>query len=432
MRLCRVLTAVILLAPLPALAQYTIDKVVFHNAAPYTDAELLSASGLEAGQFLTHDSLINAAHHLLDTGLFDDAQVELSGQGKTRTVVVSLKPTPLGKLLPASFENLVWFTPAEISNGLHAHLPLYRGVASDAGNFPDAIQAALQQMLTAKDITATLSHAVIEPTTRQPIRVMDFKVDDPPIRLAALHLSITGPPGAAAEFAPLLKPALNKANGSAYNEGLAGSNLEDLLLTPARNAGYITAKLEDPQRTVVPTDRGPAVTYTARLNSGDAYKVSALNFEPTPIYTAADFTRDLKLHTGDLANASALTSTELQITKAYLLLGYMDVYVLSNPVTDVAAHTVAYTLHPVPGEQYHLKSVNPTGLSPNTQKTFDSAWQLKPGDLYSDLAVQTFLLKNIAQPTFRPYDTSFQAVADPQTHLVDLTITFTPNHNVRY
>ena len=432
MRLCRVLTAVILLTPLPALTQYTIDKVVFRNAAPYTDAELLPASGLEAGQFLTHDSLINAAHHLLDTGLFDDAQVELSGQGKTRTVVVSLKPTPLGKLLPASFENLVWFTPAEISDGLHAHLPLYRGVASDAGNFPDAIQAALQQMLTAKGITATLSHAVLEPTTRHPLRVIDFKVDDPPIRLAALHLSITGPPGAAAELAPLLKPALNKANGSAYNESLAGPDLEDLLLAPARNAGYINAALEAPQRTVAPSDHGLAVTYTARLNSGDAYKVSALNFEPTPIYTAADFTRDAKLHTSDLANASALFSTELQIAKAYLVLGYMDVYILSNPVTDAAAHTVAYTFHPVPGEQYHLKSVNATGLSPNTQKAFDSTWQLKPGDLYSDLAVQTFLLKNIAQPTFRPYDTSFQAVADPQTHLVDLTITFTPNHNVRY
>ncbi len=52
---------------------------------------------------------------------------------------------------------------------------------------------------------------------------------------------------------------------------------------------------------------------------------------------------------------------------------------------------------------------------------------MKPGDPYSDQAVNAFLTKHIAQPLFRPYGAGFKAVGDPATHQVDLTLTFTPN-----
>jgi outer membrane protein assembly factor BamA len=432
MRTTRAALIVALSISLPATAQYTIEKVVIHNAAPYTDKEIIAVTGLEAGQFLTHDSLINAAHHLLDTGLFEDAEVTLSSSGKARTVVVNPKPIPLDKLLPTSFENLVWLTPGELTKEIHARLPLYRGVASDAGNFPDQIQNALQQILSAKGITATFSHAVIEPTNQHPIRTINFKVDEPQIRIATVHLSITGPPGAATQLAPLIKPALDKATNTDVNEGLGGLTLEDRLLTPARNAGYITAHLESLTRTVAPTDKSLAVTYTATLNSGDPYKLSTITCDPTPLYSAADFDRDTKLHPGDLASASALYLTERPITTAYLLQGYMDVYLLSNPVPDTTTHTVAYKLQIVPGELYRLQTLNVTGLSPDARKAFDTAWTMKQGDPYSDLAVGIFLRKNIAQPAFRAYTMTYQASADPQTHLVDLTLTFAPNRTNAY
>jgi len=417
---------------LPATAQYSIDKVVFHNPAPYTESELLAVTGLQPGQLLAHDSLINAAHHLLDTGLFEDAEVTLSSGGKARTVVVNPKPIPLEKLLPASFENLVWFTPEELTKEIHAHLPLYRGVASDAGNFPDQIQAALEQILTAKGITATFSHSVIEPTNQHPIRSINFKVDEPQIRIATIHLSITGPPGAATELAPLITPAINKATNADFNEGLGGFTIEDRILYPARNAGYILAHLDNITRTAAPTDKGLAVTYTATLNTGDPYKVSTITFEPTPLYTADDFTRDAKLHPGDLATLSALALTERPISTTYLAQGYMDVYLLSNPAPDTTAHTIAYTLRVIPGEIYHLNTVTANGLSPEAKKAFDAAWTMKPGDPYSPTPINTFLRKNIAQPPLRSYTMTYQASADPQTHLVDLTLTFAPNPNAHF
>ena len=429
MRLIRAFAALLLLAPfaLAAHAQYSIASVTYKHPGPYTTPELAAASGLEAGQLLNQNSLGNAAQRLLNTGLFSDATIDYTGTGMRRGLVVDLKPIPLDKLLPASFENFVWFTPEELTAGIRAHVPLYRGVASDAGTLPDDIQSALQQTLAAKGITATLSHEIIEPTNIHPYLTVNFKVDSPRIVLA--NVNITGIPDA---LKPDTAQALQHLEGARYNEGLTGVTVEDVVLIPIHSAGYLNAKLQDVQRSLTPTSNGIAVTYTATLVPGDAYKVSTITWAPTPTYSAADFARDTKLHPGDPASASAVGQTEAAISRAYLLQGYMDVYVLPHPVLDAATHSASYTFTAIPGDVYRLHTVNVTGLPPQSRALFDADWQMKPGDPYSDLGVNAYLIKHVAQPLFRQYNAGFKAVGDPQTHLVDLTLTFTPNSSKAY
>jgi outer membrane protein assembly factor BamA len=427
MPLRRALAALLLFAPLAAHAQYSVAAVVFENPAPYTDAELLAVSGLQTGQMLVHDSLANAGQHLLDTGLFANVEVSLSGDGKARTVHVALQPTPLAGLLPVSFQNLVWFTPDELTQGIHAHVPLYRGAAPEAGNLQDAIQTALQQMFTDKGVTAKLTYEVVAATAQHPVRVVNYRVTDPSVRLVDVHLSVAAPTEVTNQLVPGLQKAVNRATHVPFNEGLTGQTIEDLLLAAARNFGYVTAKLDHISRTVAPADHSVAVTYAARVVPGDAYKVSSFTWTPTPIYTSSDFTRDAKLHAGDLANLYALNETDAAITAAYLAKGYMDVIVVAPPVLDEAAHTVAYAPQVIPGEVYHLKTVTALNLSPEAKTEFDRGWLMKPGDPYSEAYVSGFIQANTALQHLAKYAATFQASADPQTHLVDLTITFTPN-----
>lgn len=102
----------------------------------------------------------------------------------------------------------------------------------------------------------------------------------------------------------------------------------------------------------------------------------------------------------------------------------MDAYLAVTPTLDTTAHTVSYALHAVPGSQYHLKSVTVTGLAPDARQQFDSAWTMKPGDLYNEPYIQHFLNANTALLKLNNYAGSYQASADPNTHLVDLSITF--------
>jgi outer membrane protein insertion porin family len=432
MRLSRAFATLLLLSAATfARAQYSVADVVFEGGAPYTDTELLTVSGLAPGQLLVHDSLANAAQHLLDTGLFTDAQVFLSGQGKARTVHVTVKPASLATLYPASFENLVWFTPDELTQGIHARVPLYRGAVAEAGNTSDSIQAALQQMLTEKGVSAKLSHDLMAPIVQHPARVMNFKVSQPQVTVADVHLSLTGPTGASAQLTPGLQKAVNQAVRAPYNEGLTSLTIEDRLLSAPRSAGYVAASLDHIQRTFAPVnsnDRGIGVTYTARIVTGDVYKLSALTLlptpEPTPFYTAADLTHDTRVHPGDIADLISLDDTATHVVSAWLMRGYMDASISAIPTLDAANHTVAYALKVTPGPVYTLGTLAISGDTPATRKFFDSVWPLKIGDPYSDQIVNTFLRKNAAQPAFKNVSLGYQASTNPDTHLVDLTITF--------
>jgi hypothetical protein len=418
----RVLPALLFVLTLSASAQsYPIDKVVFKGGAPYTDAELLAASGLKPGDVLTRKTLGNPAQNLLNTGLFDDAGMDLVGPGN-RTVVLELKPIPDSKLLAASFENFVWWTPEELRTALQEKVPLYRGYCSDAGNFADLVQAALQQMLTAKGIHVTLSHGIVEASTAHPLRIMNFKIEQPEISL--LSATLTGTPADAPDAS---RTASGRLAGISYNEGLAGRTIEDRLLLPWRSLGYIHAQLTAIQRTPSATADGIAVTYTAHLDPGTPYKIGSITWSATPLFSAADFDRTLKLHPGEVANDALLLSEENQIARAYFAQGYLNAYIAQTTTADDANHTVSYALQAIPGDQYRLRNLSVTGLPPEAQQAFNDAWKMKSGDLYDSAYFDGFTSATIATPgLLKGRGATYTVLPDPPTHTVDMTITYYP------
>jgi outer membrane protein insertion porin family len=410
-----------------ALAQYSIKNIDIHGAAPYTDAEVLTVCGLQPGQRMTHDSLANAAQHLLDTGVFADTTVSLDGTGLARTVYIALKPLPASSMARAGFANFVWWTPAELDAALRQQVPFYRGAIPAAGNLPDSVNAALTAMLNAKGVHGTVVNGPVQPTDRHPALTWEFRLDDPTVRLAAINFT-----GAPAALAAAMQRIVNRATGSRYNEGLnrdpmnepLGEPIADLFLEPLRNAGFLDAQLTGITRSVAPAAAGYAVTYSATVVPGEPFHVAALSWQPTPVYSQDSFTRDAKLHASDLASQQALLVTEQSIVNAYLHLGYLDAFVDAHPHEDSATHTVSYALDVVPGEIYRIKSVTPLHLSAEAEKEFDTAWLLKPGTPYDPIYTFKFLANKNTSHILAGYTSSFQAAADPLTHLVDLTINF--------
>lgn len=407
--------AILALTVSTAHAQYSIQKIEIHGAAPYTEAEVLAVSGLQPGQRMSHDSLGNAAQHLLDTGIFADASIELTGTGMARTVVISLKPLPPTSFVPATFANLVWWTPAELDAALRQRVPFYRGGIPPAGNLPDTINAALTAMLVEKGIHGSVSNASVPATNLHPQLTWEFRLDGPAVRLVSL--SLTGTPAA---LAPAMQRIAQHLSGSPVND----REVADQILAPLHDAGYIDAQLTNVSTTLEPATSGYAVRYSATVIPGDVFHVNTIAWQPTSIYTQDSFTHDAKLHSGDLASQKSLLETEQAILDAYLHLGYLDAFVDAPPRKDLAAHTVSYSLEITPGEIYHIKSVTPLNLSAAAQKDFDFGWLLKPGTAYDPLYTASFLTRNTALRNLAGYTASFQAAADSQTHLVDLTINF--------
>jgi outer membrane protein assembly factor BamA len=408
------------LATLPAAAQYTVSKVVFKNPGPYLQADLEAASGLHSGQKLSTPDLQAAAQQLVDTGYFEDVSVDVHGTMAAAQINFTLKPLDAQHLTPVGFENFVWLTPEELAATLHSAAPLFHGALPDAGTQADAINAALAAALAAKGVTAVVTHATLEPSTSQPLRAIEFVVEKPTVRVRSISLL-----GVSPAMSPVVDAIARKLKGTRYNEGLAGETTQSFLLAPYSDDGYLAARLTGIRYTTSPVSPTAAeVDVTATVDEGKQYRVAGLDYAGTEVAPAATLTASAKLHPGDIASRKALLETLAPVDAAYRRLGYMDVVVQSGAVLDAAAHTVAYSVTVVPGEQYRVHSVNATGLDLAAHADFDRGWRMKPGDLYNVEYVTGFLKNNTALRALESYSFGYRASANPQTHEVDLTLTF--------
>jgi hypothetical protein len=399
--------------------------VVFMGADPFTPAELTPVTGLKLGANPTSDSLQKASQRLIDSGLFADVSASYDVHGDTGTATFTLKPAGYANLVRASFANFVWLTPAELTAALKP-VAFYHGLVPTAGDLHVTadIEAALKAALKAKGINATVTHTLVPPSRFHPYPAMEFRVTDPDTVLETASLF---------DIPPALVPKTLKAEDDVvkipYNEGIAGTTLTDVLLGPARDAGYVGARLYrvDKRRKTMPST--VYIDFSARMDVGPLYSVRGLNWSPTSVYSAADFKRDCALKPGRLPAPDAAEKTEAAIRAAYRAQGYLEAVASSsyklNPV-NADTGTIDYTFTVEPGPVFHLRTLIVHGLSPQAEKDFDDAWTIQPGDVYNEDYLLNFLKKHAGIASLAGYTFDYDRHTTTDTHEVDLTLNFKP------
>jgi outer membrane protein insertion porin family len=417
----RVLCVILCLTASTALAQqYTVKKLIFDGPTPYSQSALEAAAGLKPGQTIAQADLEAAAQRLVDTGAFTEMQTTLDGPIKAISVVFKLKAVDPSRMLTADFANFIWLPPAELATELQKQVPLFNGTVPEAGNQQDAVLAALKQILAAKGIDATISMTPIAPSPSQPLRLIEYSVARPDIRIHSLTLSGVTPP-----FAADTDKLVHMLTGTRYTEGVVPTSLSNILLTPYRNAGYQAAAISSLSHTVASSTAARVdLDVAATVEPGDLYHLSHLDWQGSPEMSAQAFTAEAELHPGDVASRKALLLSLSKLEAAFHNKGYLDAVVTATPHLDTTAHTVAFTVAADPGAQYTLKSVTALNLSDAQRKDFDRAWNIKPGDIFNQGYVASFLKNNTALLSLSQMTASFKVVADPDAHTVDLIMTF--------
>lgn len=403
-----------------ATAQYKIAQVVYENPGPFTQQQLAAVSGVKPGDPATSATLQAGAQKLSDTGFFDDIGADFSGNTLHLVAVFHLKPTPRNAMIAVSYENFVWLTPQEIDAAIHARMPLYFGALQENTPQVDAVAEALTQALAAKGVTAKVDHESLEPTLEHPLRSLAFRVVSPRPVVANIQLA-----GVTPDLRPLVQASVNATAHRPYNAGLAGTLTRESILAPLLDAGYLHAELKDlTVETAAPDGRSVPVVVHASLAAGDVYHLSSIAFGGTPLMSSEAFAAGARMHAGDLASRKALLETLKPLDEAYRKQGYLDVVVKADPREDPAAHTVAYTVTVTPGEQYRVGKVTAEGLDPAAHADFEKNFLLKPGELYNPVYVAGFIKNNTALKSLATYTGTFKAYADPNTHTVELVLSF--------
>jgi outer membrane protein assembly factor BamA len=407
---------------------YTAKKIVFENPGPFTQQQLEDACGMHAGSPLSAGTLTVAAQKLSDSGYFLDIQAGMDGTSANAKAVFALKPAPMEALLPVGFENFVWLSHDEIEKAIVAKFPLFIGRMQETNAAADGINDVLQALLATKFVTAKVVHETVEPTLTHPLRSLEYRVTKPIPIVANMKLH-----GVGSDLVPLVQKSMNQTVRTPYNEGLSGALTSELILGPVLDAGYAEAKLSDVSpEPAAATERETPVVVSAMLAVGSVYHVSGVQFAATDIVTEDAFNAGVKLHTGDVASRKSLLETLSPVDKTYRSLGYMDVIVKADPTYDEAAHTIAYAVSVVPGEQYRVHDLQVQGLDAAAKAEFDAHFAMKQGEVFNPYYVLGFTTHNADLKTLRGYAGNFKAYADPNTHTVDVVISFFPGPPGRY
>jgi outer membrane protein assembly factor BamA len=402
---------------LPLSAQtFKLPPISFTGAAAFSRADLLKVSGLHEGATATQADIAAAAQHLSDTGLFADIHFESTSTG----LVYALKPMPPENLLPASFTNFVWWSPAELNSALTALVPLYTGVVPLNGNLQDAIATALKAMVAEKGVTAnivTFAHSAQPGATPSSIA---FAIESPPVRVQTLTFVHASP-----TMQPQLDKVVKAQTGQPFEQDTTRQAIASGLTTAYHNEGYldmtvVSVKQAPPQ--VTPT--GVGLDITATLNEGAPYRLFQITWPGSDVISTADFNKQVKMKPEDVASEAALNQSLSIIYSAYFVKGFQDAKVQAPPIFNHISHHVSYTIAVVPGPQYHIHTVKTLGLNDDQQKQFNSAWGMNPGDIYDTTYLTTFLAKNTSLTKLAGYSATYKALSDPDSHLVDLVITF--------
>ncbi len=93
------IAALMALAGVCALAQQmTLSEVLFKNAKGFAQVDLEAAAGVHTGDKVTTDQIRAAAQRLIDTGFFDDVNVDSKGGVSALRLVFITKPVPADQI----------------------------------------------------------------------------------------------------------------------------------------------------------------------------------------------------------------------------------------------------------------------------------------------------------------------------------------------
>ncbi|HWZ83315.1 MAG TPA: POTRA domain-containing protein [Terriglobales bacterium] len=405
----------------PAVMAYKLIGLNVTGSEKYTEKEILPASGLALGQNVVEADFKEAARHLGNTGLFSDVSYTFSYSPAGTKVEFQLTDIDDSKLVPAHFENFVWFSDEQLLSELKKRVPLFKMRMPVSGTMPDDVEQALQAVIDEKKIPARVDYLREAPQQGGSLIGVAYRVEALEINIRNVEF-----PGATPDLLPGLQAATRKLAGARYMRSPLAQVASIEFMPVCLHRGYLKASFADAQARVVSQAEGEVeVDAILPLTPGKVYSTSSVEWKGNKVIPADDLQRLIHLPNGQAADAVRLVSDLETVRKLYHGKGYMAAQINPKPVMDDERSTVHYDLVVNEGDQYKMGEFEVAGLDSQARAHLQAAWKLKEGDPYDSEYPKKFLNENSRLvPGDVPWAIGIHEAVNERDKTVDVTIRF--------
>jgi len=355
----------------------------------YTDKEILAASGLQIGQNAADGDFKEAVQRLGNTGMFSNVAYSYSSKGGAGVKLeLQIDDIDKSKLVPAHFENFVWFTDQELFTALQIRVPLFKGSLPLGGNLSDRVSEALQAILTEKHLPGRVE-CLNEAHDQNggPLIGVACRAEEVTISIHGFEF-----PGASPDQSALLTTAAQRAIGRNYARSSLAALVKFDLLPVYLRRGYLKAEFAPSDARVVPqpvaaagSPESPDVEVDAILpvTPGSVYSASGVDWKGNSAISTGELAPLLHLPAGQPTDAVRLLDDVDAVSKFYRSRGYMTSQIKPEARFDDEKSTVHYDINIVEGDLYKMGELDIEGLDTQAKARMQDAWTLRQGQPYN-------------------------------------------------
>jgi outer membrane protein assembly factor BamA len=392
-------------------------SIQFQGASEYSANELLAATGLKKGVVLSYTDMQDYSKRLLGSGAFASVAFKFDGQD----LIFLLAPST--DLHPIRLDNLPLTPGADLDAKLHEQLPLYHGKVPAEGGLTDDVRAALEKLLAAEGITASVvATNTADPSTHE-VNGVAYSITAPPIQIAVADVD-----GVSDAFQAKVRAILDQATKNPFSTTDSASNIERIVEQFYGDQGYAAAKVQVSRSGDPSLASGTIVVpFAVQVQEGRIYKVEAIHLPPGTPVTQAEIDKALDPSSGTPPIGVRVRSVWQLIATRYHSKGNLDCKVTPHPSFNDTDATVSYTVDVDPGPVYHLAFVKFDNVTDELRNLLIHNWEMMPGDVFDESYVATFIMKVQQQdPVLRRslagVKVKFDVMANQDTHDVNVVI----------
>ena len=411
------------------------------GSSRYTDKEILAASGLQLGRPASEGDFKEAVQRLGEFGVFSDAAYSYSTSDAGTKLEMQLADVEASKMVPAHFENFVWFSDAQLLAEVRKIVPLFKGLLPLTGTLPDRVSEALRALLSQNQLPGHVDFLRSTEPNSSSLTEIVYRVEAVSIRIESIEF-----PGASAEYTALLESASHNLIGEEYGRSAFEAAAKFDLLPVYFQRGYLKAQFGESSARVIRPPSEDAKSADDRrnddhridehemtevrvvailpVNPGSVYLSSGIDVKGNSAIKTDEIVGLLHLNAGQPANSVRLERDSESIVKLYRSRGYITTTLKALPVFDDSNQTVHYTLEILEGGLYAMGDLEVQGLDNQNKARAQAAWKLAEGQPYNaEYKIQ--FVKDLQR--FIPsaeWDIKIEETPDARDKTVDVTLRF--------